>query len=67
MNRLGHQNYKNENTETKYLNNIRKSRTLKVKNSLLELKKDFKELRDRELKDRGIKIRKDVLNQLLCL
>ena len=67
MNRLGHQNYKNENTETKYLNNIRKSRTLKVKNSLLELKKDFKELRDRELKDRGIKIRKDFLNQLLCL
>ena len=67
MNRLGHQNYKNENTETKYLNNIRKSRTLKVKNSLLELKKDFKELRDRELKDRGIKIRKDFLNQVLCL
>ena len=67
MNRLGHQNYKNENTETKYLNNIRKSRTLKVKNSLLELKKNFKELRDRELKDRGIKIRKDFLNQLLCL
>ena len=67
MNRLGHQNYKNKNTETKYLNNIRKSRTLKVKNSLLELKKDFKELRDRELRDREIKIRKDFLNQLLCL
>ena len=67
MNRLGHQNYKNENTETKYLNNIRKSRTLKVKNSLLELKKDFKELRDRELRDIEIKIRKDFLNQLFCL
>ena len=67
MNRLGHQNYKNENTETKYLNNTRKSRTLKVKNSLLELKKDFKELRDRELRDREIKIRKDFLNQLFCL
>ena len=67
MNRLGNQNYKNKNTETKYLNNIRKSRTLKVKNSLLELKKDFKELRDRELRDREIKIRKDFLNQLLCL
>ena len=67
MNRLGHQIYKNENTETKYLNNIRKSRTLKVKNSLLELKKDFKELRDRELRDIEIKIRKDFLNQLFCL
>ena len=67
MNRLGHQNYKNKNTETKYLNNIRKSRTLKVKNSLLELKKDFKELRDRELRDIEIKIRKDFLNQLFCL
>ena len=67
MNRLGHQNYKNKNTETKYLNNIRKSRTLKVKNSLLELKKDFKELRDRELRDRETKIRNDFLNQLLCL
>ena len=67
MNRLGHQIYKNENTETKYLNNIRKSRTLKVKNSLLELKKDFKELRERELRDREIKIRKDFLNQLFCL
>ena len=67
MNRLGHQIYKNENTETKYLNNIRKNRTLKVKNSLLELKKDFKELRERELRDREIKIRKDFLNQLFCL
>ena len=67
MNRLGNQNYKNKNTETKYLNNIRKSRTLKVKNSLLELKKDFKELRDRELRDIEIKIRKDFLNQLFCL
>ena len=67
MNRLGHQNDKNKNTETKYLNNIRKSRTLKVKNSLLELKKDFKELRDRELRDIEIKIRKDFLNQLFCL
>ena len=67
MNRLGHQNDKNKNTETKHLNNIRKSRTLKVKNSLLELKKDFKELRDRELRDIEIKIRKDFLNQLFCL
>ena len=63
MNRLGHQNYKNENTETKYLKNIRKSRTLKVKNSLLELKKDFKELRDRELKDKRNKDNRKVYNR----
>ena len=39
MNRLRHQNYKNKNTETKYLNNTRKNRILNVKNSLLELEK----------------------------
>ena len=34
-------NYKNENIETKYLNNTQKNEFLKVKNSLLELEKDF--------------------------
>ena len=29
-----HSNYKNENIETKYLNNMRKTRFLKVKNNL---------------------------------
>ena len=29
-------NYKNENIEGKYLNNVRKKQFLKVKNSLLE-------------------------------
>lgn len=48
MDHLRHLNYKNENTETKYLNDDRKNRTLKVKNSLLELEKAFKELRERE-------------------
>ena len=43
-----------ENTETKYLNNIRKNGILRVKSSLLELVKDFKELRYRELKDGDI-------------
>ena len=38
--------------ETKYLTNIWKKGILKVKNSLLDLEKDFKELRDRELKDK---------------
>ena len=48
-------NYKNENVEIKYLKN-RYSQFLKVKkNSLLELKKDFTELKDGELKDREVK------------
>ena len=37
-----------------------KSRTLKVKNSLSELKKDFKELKDRELRDKETKIKKEM-------
>ena len=39
MNRLRHQNYKNKNTETKYLNNTQKNRIPKVNNRLLELEK----------------------------
>ena len=37
MNHLRHQNYKNENTETKYINN--KNRALKVKKRLFARKK----------------------------
>ena len=40
-------NHKNENTETKYLSNMQKNQILKVKNSFLELEKDFIELNDR--------------------
>ena len=36
----------------KYLKNMLNNQFLKVKNSLLELEKDFMELKDRELKDR---------------
>ena len=55
MNRLRYQNYKNENTETRHLNNIqKKNRILKVKNSLLGLEKDLKKLRDREIKIRRV-------------
>ena len=43
-------NYKNENIERKYLKDMRKNQFLKVKNSLLELEKDFIELKDREVK-----------------
>lgn len=45
MDHLSHQNNKNEITETKYLSDERKNRTLKEKSSFLELEKDFKELR----------------------
>ena len=34
MNGLRHQNYKNENAETKYLSNIQKGKILKVKSNL---------------------------------
>ena len=52
---MENQNYKNENIERKYFKNLRKNQFLKVKNSLLELEKDFIELKDRELKDREVK------------
>ena len=50
-------NYRNKNIETKYLDNMRKNQFLKVKNSLLE---DFIELKDRDLKDRDVKIKTEV-------
>ena len=43
-------NYKNENIDGKYLNNMRRNQFLKIKNSLLELEKGFIELKDRELR-----------------
>ena len=45
-------NYKNEKIERKYLNDMRRNQCLKVKDSLLELKRYFIESKDRELKDR---------------
>ena len=42
--------YKNENNEKNYLENMQNSEFLKVKNSLLELEKGFTELKDIELK-----------------
>ena len=38
---------------------MRKNQFLKVENSLPELEKDFIELRDRELKDREVKIKRE--------
>ena len=42
-------NYKNKNIERKFLKIMQKNQFLKVKKSLLELEKDFIELKDREL------------------
>ena len=44
--------YKNENIESNYLENMRNNQFLQVKTSLLELEKDFMEFKDRERKDR---------------
>ena len=53
--------YKNENIELKYLTEIRENQFLKVKNSLLELEKGFIELKDKELKDREVKVKREIL------
>ena len=47
---------KNKNTARKYLNNIKKNVILSLRIDFLELEKDFKVLKDRELRDRKIKI-----------
>ena len=44
--------YENKNIERRYLENMRNYQLLKIKNSLLELEKDFIGLMNRELKDR---------------
>ena len=56
--RMKNLDYKNRYIDTKYLTNIKKNQFLKVNNSLLELRKYFMELKDRELKDREEKIKK---------
>ena len=53
-------NYKNENIKTKYINNAQRNRFLKLKNSLLELENDFIGLKDEELKDKELKIKKEI-------
>ena len=53
-------NYKNKNIEEKYLNNMQKNQFLNVKNSLLELEKDFIELKDRVLKNTNVKIKGEI-------
>ena len=51
---MENQDFKNENIERKYLENMQNNQLLRVKNSLLELKKDFMEMKDIELKDRKV-------------
>ena len=53
-------NYESENTERIYLKIMQKNQLLKVKNSLLELEKYFVELKDIELKDREVKIKRGI-------
>ena len=48
--RMKNPSYKNENIEREYLSNIRKNKSLKIKNNLLILQKKFIELKDREVK-----------------
>ena len=55
--RIQNSNYKDENFERKCINIMRKNQFLKVKNSLLELKIFFFELKDRKLKNREVKIK----------
>ena len=51
--------YKNKNIESKYLNNVRNNQFWKVKNSLLELEKYNIELKDKEFKDREVRIKRE--------
>ena len=53
-------NYKNKQTEKKYLNNNQKNQFLKVKIVFWELEKGFIELKDSELKNREAKIIKEI-------
>ena len=55
-----HSNDKNRNIEIKYLNNMPKTWFLKANNSLLKLEKDFIKLKDKEQKDREVKIKREI-------
>ena len=44
---------------------MRENQFLKEKNNLLELQKDFMEFKDIELKDREVKIKREI-EEILC-
>ena len=58
--RIENLNYKNENIKIKFSKIMREKQFLKEKNNLLELEKDFMELKDMELKDREVKIKREI-------
>ena len=53
-------NYKSENIETNYFDNMEENQFLRVKNSLSELEKDFIEMKDRQLKAKEGKNKRDI-------
>ena len=53
-------NYKNKNIEKKSLKNMQKHQFLMVWNNLLELDKDFLELKETELNNRKVKIKREI-------
>ena len=53
-------NYENKNIERRYLKYMPKKQFSEVKNKHLELQKDFIKLKDRELKDREVKIKREI-------
>ena len=58
---MENKDYKNEDIGRKYIQNMQNSQILKVKNSLLKLQIFFfMDLKDRELKDRKEKIKKEI-------
>ena len=57
---MENRNYKNENIERKYFKTVIKNHFLKAKNSIFKLEKGFIELKDTELKNREIKIKKEI-------
>ena len=58
--RMVNRNYKNKNTERKYLKIMQKTQFLKFKNSLFEFERDFIDLEDIQLKDREIKVKVEI-------
>ena len=52
---MKYSNYKNENVDTKYLNNMGKNQFSKANNNLLELGKYHIELQEREVKLKKVK------------
>ena len=55
-------NYENKNIEKSYLNKAQMNQFLKIESSLLKLeKKQFIELKDRELKDSEVEIKREIL------